>query len=138
MKMIQASARTPDEYMACLTDWQRAYARALRSVALTTVPQVEERLRWGHLVYFMHGPVLLIRVEPQRILFGFWRGQRLRHIEPRLQPGGKYEMATLELLRDTPLEKATVQRLVQRACVLNRSLGDPSAAAAASVGKEDA
>ncbi|QBK05201.1 DUF1801 domain-containing protein [Hylemonella gracilis] len=136
MKMNLASARTPDEYMACLTDWQRAYVGALRLMALTTVPQVEERLRWGHLVYFMHGPVLLIRVESQRILFGFWRGLRLRHIEPRLKPGGKYEMATLELLRETPLEKATVQRLVQRACVLNRGLGDPTAAAAASAGKE--
>jgi hypothetical protein len=43
-------------------------------------------------------PFLLIRAEERRVLFGFWRGQRLRGIEPRLKPGGKYEMATLELV----------------------------------------
>ena len=58
---------------------------------------LEERIKWGHLVYFANGPVLLIRAEESRVLFGFWRGQRLREIEPRLKPGGKYEMATLEL-----------------------------------------
>ena len=70
-----------------------------------------------------------MRAEPQRVLFGFWRGQRLRHIEPRLRPGGKYEMATLELREDTPLERATVVALVQEAVQLNRSVGDPTAAA---------
>ena len=36
-------------------------------------------------------------IEDERVLFGFWRGQRLREIEPRLKPGGKYEMATFEI-----------------------------------------
>ena len=31
------------------------------------------------------------------MLLDFWRGQRLRATEPRLKPGGKYEMATLEI-----------------------------------------
>ena len=31
----------------------------------------------GALVYFSNGPVLLIRAEDERVLFGFWRGQRL-------------------------------------------------------------
>ncbi|MGJ4748860.1 DUF1801 domain-containing protein, partial [Leptospira sp. SA-E8] len=108
MKTAPTSAPVFHEYMASLLDWQRAYVEALRwAVLKAAAPQIDERLKWGHLVYFMNGPVLLIRAEPQRVLFGFWRGQRLRHIEPRLKPGGKYEMATLELLRETPLEKAT-------------------------------
>ena len=74
--------------------------------------------------------MLLIRAVPRRVLFGFWRGQRLRHIEPRLRPGGKYEMATLELREGTPLQRATVVRLVQEAAALNRSNGDPTAVAA--------
>ena len=69
---------------------------ALRAAA-TREKALEERIKWGHLVYFANGPVLLIRAEESRVLFGFWRGQRLREIEPRLKPGGKYEMATLEL-----------------------------------------
>lgn len=126
MKMILTAATTPDGYIEALSGWQRAYAEALRAVARDTVPQMEERLKWGHLVYAMNGPVLLIRAEPQRVLLGFWRGQQLRHIEPRLRPGGKYEMATLVLLQATPLERETVVRLVREACALNRSLGDPT------------
>lgn len=126
MKMLLSSATTPDDYIACLDGWQRRYAEALRSTVLAAAPELEERLKWGHLIYISNGPVLLVRAEPSRVLFGFWRGQRLRHIEPRLKPGGKYEMATLTLLPDTPLEQATVIRLVQEARELNRSLGDPT------------
>lgn len=120
MKMILTSAKTPDEYIACLGGWQRNHAQALRRTVRESAPDLDERLKWGHLVYFMNGPVLLIRAEPNRVLFGFWRGQRLRHIEPRLKPGGKYEMATLELKQDTPLERATVVELVGEAAKLGR------------------
>lgn len=125
--MILTSATSPDEYIGALSSWQFSYAMALRHAVLDAAPAVEERLKWGHLVYFTNGPVLLIRAERQRVLFGFWRGQRLRHIEPRLRPGGKYEMATLELKPDTPLAPETVTALVIEAVALNRSVGDPTA-----------
>ena len=127
--MILTSATTPALYLDALRGWQQRYAQALRAEVVDAAPQLDERLKWGHLVYFSNGPVLLIRAEPQRVLFGFWRGQRLRHIEPRLRPGGKYEMATLELREDTPLERVTVVTLAQEAARLNRSAGDPTAAA---------
>jgi hypothetical protein len=69
--------------------------------------------------------VLLIRAEEERVLFGFWRGQRLREIEPRLKQGGKYEMATLELREGGEIGAAIVRRLVEEAVALNRELGDP-------------
>lgn len=128
MKMILSSASTPGEYLEGLEGWQRRYADALRTTVLAAAPALEERLKWGHLVYFSNGPVLLIRAEPSRVLFSFWRGQRLRHIEPRLKPGGKYEMATLQLLPDTPLEQAVVVRLAEAATALNQAVGDPTAA----------
>lgn len=62
---------------------------------------------WGHLVYLHGGPVLLIRAEMTRVLFGVWRGARLRELEPRLEAGGKYEMATMTLTADTRLAPAT-------------------------------
>jgi hypothetical protein len=132
LKMILTPANTPAEYLAGLDGWQAPCARALRDTLVTAAPELDERLKWGHLVYLMNGPVLLIRAEPQRLLFGFWRGQRLRGIEPRLKPGGKYEMATLALRPDTPLDQATVVQLVQEACRLNRSIGDPTASGAVS------
>ncbi|MCY1549522.1 hypothetical protein D9M68_856920 [compost metagenome] len=120
MKMVLTSATNPDEYIACLSGWQQSYAQALRSVVRSAAPELEERLKWGHIVYFAHGPVLLIRAEPTRVLFGFWEGQRLRHIEPRLRPGGKYQMATLELKEDTPFLQETAVRLATEASKLAR------------------
>jgi hypothetical protein len=129
MKMILTPATTPDEYIGCLDGWQRRFAEALRNTVMAAVPDLEERLKWGHLVYFGTGPVLLVRAEPTRVLLGFMRGQRLRHIEPRLKPGGKYELATLELNQQTPLHQETVVQLAVEASQLNRTLGDPTAVA---------
>ena len=87
-------------------------------------------MKWGHLVYLSNGPVLLIRAEEQRVLFGFWRGQRLRAIEERLKPGGKFQMATLELREGTAISSAaTVCRLANEAVSLNKSLGNPTQSA---------
>jgi hypothetical protein len=86
-------------------------------------------VKWGHLVYLAGGPVLLIRAEEARVLLGFWRGRRLREIEPRLRPGGKYEMATLELREGDAAEESTVRALTAAAVRLNVELGDPTAAA---------
>lgn len=88
-------------------------------------PALEERLKWGHLVCFSSGPVLIIRAEPKQVLFGFMPGQRLRHIEPRLKPGRKYALATLELNHETPLLRDTVVQLAGEGERLNRALGDP-------------
>ena len=129
--MILTAARNPDEYVECLDGWQRRHAEALRAAVFDAVPALEERLKWGHIVCFLNGPVLLIRAEPQRVLFGFWRGQRLLHVEPRLRGGGKYEMATLALTPDTPLARDTVLALAREAVALNVSLGDPTKVAVA-------
>jgi hypothetical protein len=71
---------------------------------------------------------LLIRAEAHRVLFGFWRGQRLLAIEERLKPGGKYEMATLELHENISVNPATVRHLTREAVALNKALGNPTQA----------
>lgn len=118
-------AAHPDAYVAALRGWQQRYVAALRTAVLAAAP-LQEVIKWGHLVYYSHGPVLLIRAEEERVLFGFWRGQRLRAIEPRLKPGGKYDMATLELTESTPLERMVVADLVASAVALNAADGDPT------------
>src|SRR6185436_12503902 len=92
-------AANPDEYVAGLSGWRRTC--------------VEEAVKWGHLVYSSNGPVLLIRAEAQRVLFGFWRGKRLQTIEPRLKASGKYEMATLELREGMTATPAIVRKLTK-------------------------
>lgn len=123
-------AASPDAYVAGLDGWRRTCVEELRA-AVRGESALEERVKWGHLVYLANGPVLLIRAEAGRVLLGFWRGQRLRDVEPRLTPGGKYEMATLQLRDGDPIDSATVRRLVRGAVALNAAQGDPTLAAKA-------
>lgn len=97
----------------------------LRAAVKAAAP-LDERIKWTHLVYVSDGPVLLIRAEAERVLFGFWRGKRLRDIDSRLKPGGKYEMATITLREGDMIDPAIVTRLVREAVALNRALGDPT------------
>jgi hypothetical protein len=120
-------AATPAEYVAALNGWRRACVGALRK-EVTASGRLDEGIKWGHLVYFSNGPVLLIRAEELRVLFGFWRGKRLREIEPRLKPGGKYELATMELREGDTVRPEIVRRLTRAAIALNRTVGDPTRA----------
>lgn len=124
-----AAAASPDAYIGALTGWQRPLVEQLRQAVLAAAP-LDERIKWTHLVYFANGPVLLIRAEAQRVLFGFWRGKRLRAIAPRLKPGGKYELATWELREGDSVDAALVTALVQEAVRLNDQLGNPAARSA--------
>jgi hypothetical protein len=127
MKKSEAAA-SPDAYVAVLDGWRREIVEALRKT-VRAAAKLEEVVKWGHLVYFANGPVLLIRAEDNRVLFGFWRGQRLRDIEPALKPGGKYELATMEFSEGMKVRPATVRRLTKAAVALNVSVGDPQSAA---------
>ena len=118
-------ADNPEDYIAQLDGWRLATVEALRAAVKAAAP-LDERIKWTHLVYFSNGPVLLIRAESQRVLFGFWRGKRLRHIEPRLKPGGKFELATMVLREGDAVDETIATELVRAAVALNREIGDPS------------
>ena len=79
-------AESPDAYAAALTGWRRHCVEELRA-SVRAAATLEEVIKWRNIVYLANGPVLVIRAEGERVLFGFWRGQRLREIEPRLRPG---------------------------------------------------
>ena len=119
--------RTPTTYVASLTGWQSACVRRLRR-AVRAGGKLQETIKWGHLVYFSNGPVLLIRAEPTRVLFSFWRGKRLTSIEPRLRPSGKFELANFEMHEGMKIGPAVVKKLVRAAVALNRKIGNPTKA----------
>lgn len=119
------AAANPDAYVAGLDGWRRERVEALRA-AVRAVSGPDEVIKWGHLVYLSNGPALLIRAEERRVLLGFWRGQRLQDREPRLKPGGQYEMATLSLTDGDPVDPAVVTALTRAAVNLNAELGDPT------------
>src|SRR5262245_24362783 len=121
----QLPAASADAYADELTGWRRELVSSLRAT-VRAASATEEVVKWGHLVYLANGPVLLIRAESERVLFGFWRGQRLTFIEPRLKGSGKYEMATLELREGMTISPAKARRLAKEAAALNRRIGDPT------------
>ena len=126
MPMMKSTpAASPAAYVAALSGWQKRCVTALRAGVRKAAP-LEEAIKWRNIVYFSNGPAIVIRAEEKRVLFGFWRGQELRDIEPRLKPGGKYDMATLELTEKTVLDTATIARLVKAAVALNALHGDPT------------
>jgi len=126
-RTMTTTATTPAEYVALLRGWRKKCVTALRFTVRASA-KFDEKIKWGNLVYFSNGPVLMIRAEDERVLIGFWRGKRLRTIEPRLKPGGKYEMATLEIRENTPVSLAVVRRLTKEAAALNKKIGDPTKA----------
>jgi hypothetical protein len=128
MMQKMTPAASPDEYVAGLSGWQRTCVENLRA-AVRAAADLEEEVKWGHLVYTSNGPVLLIRAEEQRVLFGFWRGKRLQSIEKRLKASGKYELANLVLQEGTTVSPAIARKLTKEAIALNTSLGDPRNAA---------
>jgi len=118
-------AESPDAYVAALDGWRKPLVERLRK-ATHGAGKLEERIKWGHLVFFHNGPVLLIRAEDHRVLFGFWRGKRLRSLDERLKASGKYEMATITLTEGDELSAKDAKRLAKAAIGLNRDLGDPT------------
>ena len=121
-------AASPEAYVAALSGWQRTCVEHLRS-SVRASAKLDEVIKWGNLVYMSNGPAIVIRAEEKRVLFGFWRGQRLREIDERLKPGGKYEMATIELHEGDSVSPAVVRRLATEAIALNAALGNPTDAA---------
>jgi hypothetical protein len=95
MMKITVAASSPDSYVAHLSGWQLATVEQLRITVLTSAA-LNEVVKWDHIVYLSNEPVLLIRAEETRVLFGCWIGRRLLEMDPLLKPGGKYEMATRE------------------------------------------
>jgi hypothetical protein len=123
-----APAASPDAYVSALTGWRKTLVESLRR-ATCAAGKLDEQIKWGHLVYFSNGPVLLIRAEDERVLFSFWRGKRLREFDERLKPSGKYELANIVLVEGDRISPARVKLLVTAAIDLNRKLGDPTSAA---------
>jgi hypothetical protein len=130
MKKVKP-AENPDAYVSALDGWRKDLVKMLRKT-VRAAAKLDEVIKWGHLVYFHNGPVLLIRAEDERVLFGFWRGKRLIEIEPRLKPGGKFELATVDLREGMTIKPSIARRLTKEAVALNQKVGDPTKTAKSS------
>jgi hypothetical protein len=117
---------TPDAYIAALSGWQLERCRMMRA-AIVAAALFDETIKWTNLVFMANGPCILIRAEEQRVLLGFWRGKRLRDLEPRIKASGKFELGNLVLTEATEVTAEQVTRLAAEAHRLNIELGNPAA-----------
>lgn len=126
MAMMGPKADSPDAYIAALSGWQLERCTMLRA-AIMRAAAFDETIKWTNLVFMANGPCILIRAEEHRVLLGFWRGKRLRDIEPRIKASGKYELGNLIMTEETVVDPALIERLAAEAYRLNFQLGNPSA-----------
>lgn len=122
------AADNPDAYIAALSGWQRDRTAMMRAAIMGAAP-FEETIKWTNLVFMANGPCILIRAEQYRVLLGFWRGKRLRELEPRIKASGKYELGNLILTEATEVTPEIVATLAAEAFRLNAELGNPAARA---------
>jgi hypothetical protein len=123
--MTMKAHASPDAFVADAGPWQRPLVMALRAAIQQGGP-FEEGIKWGNLVFRAGGLCMLIHVEDHRVLLGFWRGKRLREIEPRIKASGKYELGNITLREGDEISGEQVTRLARAAAALNIALGDPT------------
>jgi hypothetical protein len=123
--MKMQSYASPDAFVEAQDGWRRPLVAALRAAVLAAAP-FEEGIKWGNLVFASNGLAVLIHVEDHRVLLGFWRGKRLREMEPRIKASGKYELGNWTFVEGDIVEVAQVTALAARAAQLNAELGDPT------------
>ena len=126
MAMMGPAADSPDAYIAALSGWQLERCRMMRAAIMAAAP-FEETIKWTNLVFMANGPCILIRAEAHRVLLGFWRGKRLRDLEPRIKASGKYELGNLVLTEASEVGGGQVSKLAAEAFRLNAELGNPAA-----------
>ena len=126
MAMMGPAAANPDAYVAALSGWQRERCEMMRA-AILGAAAFDETIKWTNLVFMANGPCILIRAEEHRVLLGFWRGKRLRELEPRIKASGKYELGNLVMTQATEVTAGQVAKLAAEAHRLNIELGNPAA-----------
>ncbi|MBJ7502387.1 MAG: DUF1801 domain-containing protein [Sphingopyxis sp.] len=122
------AAESADAYVAALSGWQRARCEMMRAAIMAAAP-FDETIKWTNLVFMANGPCILIRAEEHRVLLGFWRGKRLREVDPRIKASGKYELGNLVMTEAIEVTADEVSRLAAEAFRLNAELGNPAARA---------
>jgi hypothetical protein len=119
------AAASPDAFVAELAGWQAQLAELIRR-HVNSAGSFEETIKWGNLVFLHAGPCVLLHVEEERALLGFWRGKRLVGLEPRMVTSGKYELGNIVFFEGDTISPERVESLAREAARLNDELGDPT------------
>ncbi|TIX51921.1 DUF1801 domain-containing protein [Alteraurantiacibacter aquimixticola] len=115
---------SPEEWFADAEDWQKPLIDKFRAAILDAAP-FEMAIRHGNLFFLHNGQCILIRHDPECVILGFFRGKRLRDLEPRLKASGKYELANIVFREGSQDLPERLGELARKAADLNAQLGDP-------------
>ena len=119
-------AASPAQYVASLRGWQAATVRRLRA-ACAPLRSSRKTIKWGNLVYFANGPVVVIRASAARAVRLVARAAA-GHDRAAPQAGRQVRDGDAADEASTILP-ATIRKLVRKAVSLNRTIGDPTRAA---------
>ncbi len=119
------SAETPDAYVDALSGWQKPLVEMIRA-AIHEGGEFQESIKWTNMLFSSIGPCIVIRAEQHRVIMAMFRGKRLAHLDPRIKPSGKFELANLIVKEGEGLEPELVTRIANAAATLNAEFGDPT------------
>jgi hypothetical protein len=119
------AAKTVDEYISGLEDWQAGIVSTVRGLILDTEPEAKESIKWAQPVYESNGPFCYIKAFKKHVNFGFWRGAELSDAGGVLQGTGE-KMRHVSLTNVEEIQTQVLRDLVREAVELNRVLGDPT------------
>lgn len=119
-----------DAYLATLPDWQQDALKLVRAEALAA--GLAEDFKWGHPMWSSpHGAVCLMKGFKAHMNLAFWRGAQMTAADPRLEPSGGFQMATIKLTGPGQVGADEVRGLIDKGAALNAEHGDPMKAKAA-------
>lgn len=77
------------DYLSKFEPDQSELAKSVRQVILTTLPELNEFIKWGHLVYESERMICSIMVHKKHVNLQIWQGAKLDDPEKMLEGNGK-------------------------------------------------
>lgn len=112
-----------DAYIARKPDFARPILEHVRTRVRTTVPEVEETLKWSAPAFLVDGKILLIMAAfKAHAALNFWRGQELRGDDANADAMGQF--GKLTSIADLPPDNE-LDALIQEAAALARTAPAP-------------
>lgn len=66
-----------DDWASRMTGWQAEALAAIRAVITQHAPGATAEIKWGHPVWYHHGPFAFFKPAKAHALVGLWRGAEL-------------------------------------------------------------
>ena len=114
----QGSKQGVDAYIRKLDGDSKAIVTKLRRLVLSSVPGLEEAMKWSTPVYSKNGLVCWLHVARSHAAIGFYQGASLADPQRLLEGTGK-RLRHLKIRKAAEIRPAVITRWVRQAAALN-------------------